>query len=68
MNRFQVDMQNLFNGNRALGDAMNRFIKENWKSIFDEMKPSLFETFGGIFKRLMDKVFRTVPYDEMFLQ
>ena len=60
-------MKNLFNGNKALGDAMNRFIKENWKSIFDDMKPSLFEAFGGVFKNLMNKVFKTVPYDEMFL-
>ncbi|CAO1423119.1 unnamed protein product [Diamesa tonsa] len=65
---FQVEMKNLFNGNKALGDAMNRFIKENWKSIFDDMKPSLFETFGGVFKNIMNKVFSTVPYDEMFLQ
>lgn len=61
-------MKNLFNGNKALGDATNRFVKENWKSIFDEMKPSLFEAFAGVFKTLMNNVFRTVPYDEMFLQ
>lgn len=47
---------------------MNRFIKENWKTIFDDMKPSLFEAFGGVFKKLLNKVFSTVPYDEMFLQ
>lgn len=61
-------MSNLFNGNKALGDAMNRFIKENWKNIFDDMKPSLFEAFAGIFKNMLNKIFSTVPYDEMFLQ
>ncbi|CAO1420219.1 unnamed protein product [Diamesa serratosioi] len=65
---FQVDMTNLFNGNKALADTMRRFLKENWKSVFDDMRPSLFETFEGIFKNMMNQVFSTVPYDEMFLQ
>ncbi|XP_021924757.1 protein takeout-like [Zootermopsis nevadensis] len=29
--------ENLFNGNKLLGDAMNNFIKENWRIVLDQI-------------------------------
>uniref|UniRef100_A0A1A9UNI4 Uncharacterized protein n=1 Tax=Glossina austeni TaxID=7395 RepID=A0A1A9UNI4_GLOAU len=39
------DFQNLFNGDKALGDNMNKFLNENWKEIFTEIEDSLDKQF-----------------------
>lgn len=46
---------------------MNKFLNDNWRDIFEEMKPVLFDTYAKIFKNLMNNVFTKIPYKNLFL-
>lgn len=64
--RMYLRLDNLFNGDRALGDNMNLFLNENWKDILQELKPAVRETFAQILSGIINSVFDKVPYSEMF--
>ncbi|VVC38449.1 Haemolymph juvenile hormone binding [Cinara cedri] len=53
----KLRFNNLFNGNKELGDQTNRFINENWRDLMQEIKPLLEDTVAtivmGIFKPLL---------------
>lgn len=61
-----MNFENLFNGDRALGDNMNLFLNENWKEIFAELKPVVEDTFAEIIRHVVNNVFNTFPYDSLF--
>ena len=60
-----IHMDNLFNGNKALGDTMNRFISENWKVVYSELKPVINEAVSTIFKNVVEKIFNKFSLDEL---
>lgn len=64
--RLYIYLGNLFRGDKALGDNTNLFLNENWRDIFDDLKPKLFETFGEIFEKIINSAFSIYPYDEMY--
>lgn len=57
---------NLFNGNAALGDSMNQFLNENWKDILNELKTPIVDGFGGVFKVIINHIFNSFPYTDVF--
>ncbi|KAF6208772.1 hypothetical protein GE061_014512 [Apolygus lucorum] len=61
--RFIMDLQNLFNGDKALSDNMNVFINENWKDILQELRPSISAAFGEGFRQVANAVFSRLPLD-----
>jgi Haemolymph juvenile hormone binding protein (JHBP) len=65
--RVAFDFTNLFNGNKALSETTNRFFNENWKEIHNELRPRLFEAIATMYESLLNKVFGTIPYDELFI-
>ena len=67
VSRVVSDFSNLFNGDKALSDAMNIFLNENWKDIWGELEHSVLKAFQLIFKSLINNVFAKYPYDELFL-
>ncbi|XP_037827504.1 protein takeout-like [Lucilia sericata] len=60
------NVQNLFNGDKALGDNMNLFLNENWKEIYDEVRGSLNKAYAKVFKDVLNAVFSKYPYDKYF--
>lgn len=62
----KVNFTNLFNGDKALGDNMNFFLNENWRILLDELKKPINDGFAEIFKNIMNKLFMSTPYDEIF--
>lgn len=64
--RVYLNFEDLFNGNKALSDNTNLFLNENWQIIFQELKPSIRETFSKILTGIMNPIFEKLPYDEMF--
>ncbi|XP_014247226.1 protein takeout-like [Cimex lectularius] len=62
-----LNYENLFNGDKVLGDTMNKFLNENWKDILDEMKVSIETNFSQHFQTIAEKVFHEVPIDEIAL-
>lgn len=65
--RLYLKLENLFNGNKALGDNMNLFLNENWQIILDELKPAVRETLAQILSGVINAVFDKLPYNDLFL-
>ncbi|XP_067014581.2 protein takeout [Anabrus simplex] len=61
-----IMMNNLFNGNKELGDAMNKFMSDNWEAVFAELKPVVDQAISAILKDVAQKVFKKFPYEELF--
>lgn len=59
--------ENLFNGDKLLGDTMNKFLNDNWEIVFQELIPGYEETFGILFKDIANKLFTKVPLNKIFL-
>lgn len=65
--RIHFDFQNLYNGDKLLGDSTNKFLNENWNDIFKEIKVNIFDAFGLIAENVVRNVFNKVPYQELFV-
>lgn len=57
---------NLFNGNKALGQNIIKFMNENWKEILEDLKQTIVDGFGNVFSSIINHVFSNFPYDEVF--
>lgn len=64
--KFISHFSNLFNGDKALGDNMNRFLAENSQDILAELKPSITLALEQIFEIIFNRIFSKVPYAELF--
>lgn len=60
-----IQFDNLFNGDKALGDNMNVFLNENWKEILQELKPAISGAFGAAFKEVGNRVFSKIPIEQI---
>lgn len=65
--RMRINLENLFNGDKALGDNMNQFLNENWRDILNELKPSITFAVEGVLKAIINRIFSKVPYESVFL-
>ena len=63
--KFRFD--NLFNGDKILGETMNNFMNSNWEPVFYGIIPGYEEKFGEKFKSVANILFRQVPIDLIFL-
>lgn len=64
--RLSSNFTNLFNGNKALGQNIVKFMNENWKEILDDLKQTIVDGFGNVFSSIINHVFSNFPYEEMF--
>ncbi|KAF5285654.1 hypothetical protein FQR65_LT13084 [Abscondita terminalis] len=60
-----LQLNNLFNGDKTLGDAMNTFINENWQNVVKEIKPVLEDTIAGVCKKMANKIFSKFSLDKI---
>lgn len=67
VSRLYMSFEDLFNGDKALGDNMNLFLNENWQDILKELKPSINDALAQIFAALINAVFAKVPYNEIWI-
>lgn len=63
-----MHFENLFNGDKLLGDTTNTFLNENWADILKEMKRVFRDTIGGILKNIIGSVFAAYPYTYFFVE
>lgn len=61
-----IYMENLFNGDKLLGDTTNQFLNENWRDIFNELQPAMLKAIGIMNLGVAKPVFDEVPYAELF--
>ncbi|CAG9768262.1 unnamed protein product [Ceutorhynchus assimilis] len=62
----KLRFENMFNGNTELGDAINLFLNDNWKTVASEIKPVLEEKIAEIFKKFANKIFHKYPISMLF--
>lgn len=61
-----MNFENLYKGDKALGDSTNLFLNENWKEIYGELEPLIFDAFTLIIQNTIVNVFHKIPYNELF--
>lgn len=54
-------------GNPDINDTVNKVINENWRDIYNELKPDLEKNIGSVVKSLIKPMFSEVPYKDFFL-
>jgi len=50
------------------GENTNRVLNENWQQFWEELRPSLEETFAAVFLQLSNEIFSRVPEEDIFLE
>ncbi|KAJ9577445.1 hypothetical protein L9F63_005946 [Diploptera punctata] len=65
--KFQIHLENLFNGNKLLGDNMNRFMNENWRDILKDVGPAVAEAVGEYIRLVLNSIYKSVPYEDVFI-
>jgi len=64
--RLHLYFENLFGGDKLLGDNMNRFLNDNWEDILRELKPAVVDAFTTIVTSVINGIFSKVSYDDIF--
>ncbi|KAK9879079.1 hypothetical protein WA026_003893 [Henosepilachna vigintioctopunctata] len=62
-----IHIDNLFSGNKLLGDNMNKFLNENWPDILEELRPVVSEMVGSVTRRMLVNLFKETPLEDMFI-
>ena len=65
--RFWIRFENLFNGNRDLGETFNNFINENWKEIYNEIYPVIRQQLQTKALTIVNEFFTKNSYRELFV-
>uniref|UniRef100_A0A336MHV1 CSON000204 protein n=1 Tax=Culicoides sonorensis TaxID=179676 RepID=A0A336MHV1_CULSO len=66
--RVHHNFSNLFNGDVVLGENMNRIMNENWELIWSNNQPAVEESMSYIMKNVLNDVFATTSFDDLFSQ
>lgn len=64
--KIHFKFDNLYNGDKVLGDNTNLFLNENWSEVWPEVKESIYEAFGQIFENVIKNIFAKHPYKSFF--
>lgn len=62
----RIRLENLFNGDRTLGEIGNQVINENSQLFVDEMIPGFEKSLSKTFLEIANDVLTDVTFDEMF--
>ncbi|XP_030751974.1 protein takeout-like [Sitophilus oryzae] len=62
-----INLENLFNGNKQMGDHVNEFLNENDKEFINEISGAVKGTISAIGQQFFQGIFDSIPYDELFL-
>ncbi|KAG8297170.1 hypothetical protein J6590_040313 [Homalodisca vitripennis] len=66
VDRLYIHLDNLFNGDRLLGDNMNIFLNENWQEIMKDLGPAFSDSLGEVFKQTLTSMADLVPFQTLF--
>ncbi|XP_050529036.1 protein takeout-like [Daktulosphaira vitifoliae] len=65
-NRLYINFENLFNGDKYMGNNMNKYLNKNWKMILNQVQPSFEVTLGNKLQSIAQAFFTKVPYNTLF--
>lgn len=60
------DFQNLFNGDKRLGDNILKVINDNWNAIFEDINDGINKSYSKVFETIAKVFFSKIPIDNMF--
>nr|CAD7461672.1 unnamed protein product [Timema tahoe] len=60
-----IYLDNLFNGDKALGDNTNMFLNENWEVLAKDLGPFIAEGIAAAIKQIAAGLMDKVPYDDL---
>ncbi|KAF7285514.1 protein takeout-like [Rhynchophorus ferrugineus] len=63
---YQFD--NLFDGQKELGDNINKVLNESWEEVFNDVRDGYEKSLGIIFNDLANRILSKVPEKEIFLE
>ncbi|XP_075169603.1 uncharacterized protein LOC142241692 [Haematobia irritans] len=58
---FQMHLDNIFNGQQVLEESANALINNNWRELYEVLKPSITATVQTIMSDRFKKIFAFVP-------
>ncbi|CAH1399270.1 unnamed protein product [Nezara viridula] len=64
--RYHVKLENLFNGDKTLGEAVNHALNENQSEIFDTIRPLAEEVVSGVLLEIANKITKKFTFEELF--
>uniref|UniRef100_A0A2S2PLB2 Protein takeout n=1 Tax=Schizaphis graminum TaxID=13262 RepID=A0A2S2PLB2_SCHGA len=65
--KMHLKMNNLFNGDKVLGDNMNIFLNENWMELLKEMQPAFERALSAAFISIAQEFFNRIPLNQIFI-
>lgn len=68
LSRMITNLENLFNGDKALGDNMNKFLNENWSEVFQELVSPMLVGLSDVAREYTSKTLEDIPYNELFIE
>uniref|UniRef100_A0A2H8TXF5 Protein takeout n=1 Tax=Melanaphis sacchari TaxID=742174 RepID=A0A2H8TXF5_9HEMI len=66
--KMHIKLDNLFKGDKALGNNMNTFLNENWKDILAELQTNFESALAAAFSGVAQQFFSRVPYNQVFIE
>ncbi|KAH0815653.1 hypothetical protein GEV33_007138 [Tenebrio molitor] len=60
------NFENLFNGDKKLGDNVNQVLNDNWREIFDDVIQDYIEVFNKILIAVFNNLFSKVSLEDAF--
>jgi hypothetical protein len=60
------NFENLFNGDKKLGDNVNQVLNDNWREIFDDVIQDYIEVFNKILITVFNNLFSKVSLEDAF--
>lgn len=62
-----MKLDNLFNGDKTLGETMNAFLNERWDVLYGEVSPGFLKLLNKKLTQVIQAIMYTVPYNKLFL-
>lgn len=59
-------LENLFNGDKILGDNVLQIMNDNWKEVYGDVQSSYEEAFGKIFSSIFSNLLSKVSKSDLF--
>lgn len=57
----RIHLDNLFGGNKLLGESLNMFLNQNSNDVISELRDDLESGLEGIFTKIWNNVFTKLP-------
>ncbi|XP_034246888.1 protein takeout-like [Thrips palmi] len=62
----KCELNGLFNGDRRLGDQLNKFLNDNWRDVLRELGPSMVEAAREVVEAVIKNLINAVPVSDLF--